>query len=50
VTAHILLSLLVLCLGTLIAWKGRRRPSRLAAGVLLAVVALTSLVGLFLRP
>lgn len=49
-TAHMLLSLLVLALGALVAWKGRRRPVRLAAGVALAVVALTALVGLGLAP
>ncbi|MEW5729967.1 MAG: hypothetical protein AB1918_19220 [Pseudomonadota bacterium] len=49
-TAHVLLSLLALALGVVVAWKGRRRPRRVVAGVALAVVALTALAGLSLRP
>lgn len=49
-TAHILFSLLVLALGAVMAWKGRRRPRQLALGVLMVVVALTALAGLSLRP
>lgn len=49
-SAHLLLSLLALSLGVAVAWTGRRRPLRLAAGVLLAAVALTALVGLSLGP
>lgn len=49
-SAHVLLSLLALCLGVLVAWKGRRRPLPMAAGALVALVALTALVGLSLAP
>ncbi len=45
-TAHLLLSLLVLALGAMIAWRGRRRPVLVVVGAAMVVVAVTAVVGI----
>lgn len=49
-SAHLLLSVLVLVLGVLVAWKGRHRPTLVVVGAAMVVVAATAVVGLSLAP